>query len=399
MTRISTARAFDGPLQQLQRRQGELSEAQLQLTTGKRVNRASDDPTAAARAERALASVSKVQANQRAVDASRSLMAQTESALGDAGDLLQRARELMVAAGNAAYGSPERKSIADELRGLREQLLAIANRDDGAGSMLFGGQGSPQAPFVDAPGGVQFRGMAGTSEVAGHEQLPIAVDGGATWLSARTGNGVFETRVAASTGNAWIDAGNVVDPSAITGSTYDIRFSVAGAATTYTVYKDGVATAQANVAYAAGQAIQVDGMAVTIAGTPAAGDDFQMVPSTSTLSVFDTLDRAVADLSTGNMKPSQLAQVNVFHLRDLDQAMTRLTSARADAGGTLNRIDGVTDRLGGLELAGQTERSNAEDLDMVHAISGFQSKQSGYDAALKSYAMVQRLSLFQYLNN
>src|SRR4029453_14458429 len=134
MTRISTAQAFDAPLQQLQRRQAELSEAQLQLTTGKRVNRASDDPTAAARAERALATVSKVQANQRAVDASRTLMSQTESALGDAGDLLQRARELMVAAGNAAYGSPERKSIADEVRGLREQLLAIANRDDGAGS-------------------------------------------------------------------------------------------------------------------------------------------------------------------------------------------------------------------------------------------------------------------------
>ena len=36
---------------------------------------------------------------------------------------------------------------------------------------------------------------------------------------------------------------------------------------------------------------------------------------------------------------------------------------------------------------------------MVHAISDFQAKQSGYDAALKSYAMVQRLSLFQYLNN
>ena len=397
--RISTAQAFDASLEQLQRRQAELSEAQMQLTSGKRVNRASDDPAAAARAERALASVSKVEANQRAVDASRSLMMQTESALGDAGDLLQRARELLVAAGNATLGAPQRQTITTELRGLRDQLLAIANRDDGAGSMLFGGQGSSQAPFVDAPGGVQFSGMAGTSEAAGHEQLPMGMDGGATWLAARTGNGVFETRVAASTGDAWIDAGSVVDPSALTGATYDIRFAVAAGATTYTVYRDGVATPQANVPYAAGQAIQVDGMSVTVKGTPAAGDDFGMVPSTSTLSVFDTLDRAVADLSVGNQSSSQIAQGNVFHLRDLDQAMARLNGARADAGGTLNRIDGVTDRLGGLKLAGQTERSNAEDLDMVHAISDFQSRQSGYDAALKSYAMVQRLSLFQYLNN
>jgi flagellar hook-associated protein 3 FlgL len=35
---------------------------------------------------------------------------------------------------------------------------------------------------------------------------------------------------------------------------------------------------------------------------------------------------------------------------------------------------------------------------MVHAISDFQAKQSGYDAALKSYSMVQRLTLFDHLN-
>jgi flagellar hook-associated protein 3 FlgL len=35
---------------------------------------------------------------------------------------------------------------------------------------------------------------------------------------------------------------------------------------------------------------------------------------------------------------------------------------------------------------------------MVDAISKFQNQQTGYDAALKSYAMVQRMSLFQYLN-
>ena len=76
----------------------------------------------------------------------------------------------------------------------------------------------------------------------------------------------------------------------------------------------------------------------------------------------------------------------------------RLQAARSDTGVTLNRIDGVTDRLDGLKLAGETEKSDAEDIDMVQAISAFQNKQSGYDAALKSYSMVQRLSLFQYLN-
>ena len=64
----------------------------------------------------------------------------------------------------------------------------------------------------------------------------------------------------------------------------------------------------------------------------------------------------------------------------------------------LNRLDSESDRLDAQKLAAKSERTNAEDVDMVHAISDLQTKQSGYDAALKSYAMVQRLSLFQYVN-
>jgi flagellar hook-associated protein 3 FlgL len=398
MTRVSTAQAFDASLLQLRKRQSEMTEAQQQLTTGKRVNRPSDDPTAAARAERALAGISRVDADKRGTEASRALMSQTEGALGDAGELLQRARELLVAAGNASYGDTQRQSIAADLRGIRNQLLGVANRSDGADGFLFGGQGSSQAPFIDAPGAVQYRGTAGRAQIAGSEGLPITLDGAATWLTARSGNGQFESRVLTSTGSAWINAGSVVSPAALTGSTYEIRFAVAAGQVSYSVLRDGAATAQANVPYAAGTAIEIDGMAVTVNGTPAGGDSFELRPSTSTLSVFDTLDKAVADLSAGAKKGSQIAQDAVMNLRNIDQVMTRLGSTRSDVGDTLNRIDGVDDRLDGLKLQGQIEKSNAEDLDMVQAISDFQSKQSGYDAALKSYSMVQRLSLFQYLN-
>jgi flagellar hook-associated protein 3 FlgL len=397
-SRVGTAQAYDASLQQLQRRQTEMSDAQLHLTTGKRVNRASDDPIAAAHAERALASVSRIDADKRGVDASRSLMTQTESALGDAGDLLQRARELLVQAGSGSNSDVQRHSIATELRGIREQLMTVANRSDGANGYLFGGQGSSQPPFLDAPGGVQYKGSPGQAQTAGQEPLPISLDGGATWLSARTGNGVFETRAVTSTGSAVIDTGSVVDPAALTGSTYDLQFTKVGGQTTYSVLKDGVATALTNVPFQPGTAIQVDGMAVTLTGAPANGDAFRMSPSTSTLGVFAVMDKAVTDLSAVGKSGSQIAQDSVMNLRNIDQIMTPLQSARSGVGDTLNRIDAVTDRLDGQKLAGQTERSNAEDLDMVQAISDFQNKQSGYDAALKSYSMVQRLSLFQYLN-
>src|SRR6185369_10571891 len=156
-------------LDNLLRHQTELSQAQQQLSSGKRVARASDDPAAAARAERALAGLQRTEANQRALDASRNATTQTESALGDATDLLQQAREALVASGNASYSDAERASLAAQLRNIRKQLLAVANRDDGAGGYLFGGQGSSAPPFVDAPGGVRYAGAGGESVAADPE--------------------------------------------------------------------------------------------------------------------------------------------------------------------------------------------------------------------------------------
>ena len=396
--RISTSNSYDASLGQLVKRQENLAEAQEQLTTGKRVNRASDDPAAAARAERALAAEKRADAGQRAVDASKNAMTLTESALGDADELMQQVRETLVAAGNATYTDAERKGLADKLGELRKQLFAVSNRADGAGTYLFGGQGSGQAPFLDAAGGVVYRGGDGEAAVASDEALPITTNGDQIWMQARSGNGVFETSATTSTGTAWIDSGHVTNPSAVTGSTYSIQFSVSGGTTTYSILQDGSPTAQVGVPFKPGQAIEIDGMSANIAGKPADLDEFTIKPSTPGLSVFDTLDKAISDLKTPLRSGTQIAQSNSQNLRNVDQVMSTLQGARTRAGETLNRIDGVTGRLDSLRLSSQTARSDAEDLDMTHAISDFANQQTGYDASLKAYSMVQKLSLFQYLS-
>jgi flagellar hook-associated protein 3 FlgL len=288
--------------------------------------------------------------------------------------------------------------VANQIADLRNQLLAVTNRTDGAGTYVFGGQGSNQPPFVDAVGGVQFRGTAGAMQAGSGEPLPLTMNGNSTFMQARTGNGVFETRAVTSAGSAWIDSGSVTDPSLITGSSYSIHFGVVAGATTFSVLKDGLPTAQTNMAFAPGQAVQIDGMSATISGQPANGDVFDVVPSTSTLTVFDVLDKAVADLKTAHRTGTQIAQTNSVNLSNLDSVLGQAISGRSQVGATMNRIDHVTERLSALKLSSQTERSNAEDLDMTQAISDFSNRQTGYDAALKAYSMVQRLSLFNYLS-
>jgi len=128
------------------------------------------------------------------------------------------------------------------------------------------------------------------------------------------------------------------------------------------------------------------------------GDGFELVPSAPTLDVFGLLGRVAGELETGGRSGAQIAQANLHALTDVDTVMGRLLTARSAAGEALNRIDRVTGQLDERKLNAEVERSAAEDLDPIEAISTFSARQTGYDAALKSYAMVQRLSLFQYLN-
>ena len=396
--RIATANAFDIGIDTLTSRQADLSEAQARMASGKRVEKASDDPAAAARAEHALAGILRSETSQRAVEAARTAMSQTETALSDAGELLQQARETIVAAGNASYGDPERKSLAEQLKAIRGQLLDVANRSDGAGTYLFAGQGVTQKPFADTPGGVQFVATSGQLATEKTTALALSNDGSATWLSAPTGNGVFETRAGAGVASATIDGGQVVDPALLTGVDYTLQFASSGGTTTYAVLKGGMPTAVTAAPYTPGKAIDIDGMRVAVSGAPANGDQFEVVPSTPTLSVFATLDKVIADLTTPGQTSNQIAQSTADGLRNMDSVMGTMQAARSLVGAMLNRVDSETDRLASAKLISKTEQSAAEDLDMLEAISAFQAKQSGYDAALKSYSMVQRLSLFQYLS-
>lgn len=401
--RLATANLYDASIANLQRRQEALQSQQQQLTSGKRIASASDDPTGAARAERALAAIGRVDANQRALEASRNSMTLAESALGDAGELMQQARETMVAAGNASYSDGERQGLANKLQGIRDQLLSIANRPDGAGGYLFSGQGSASPPFLDQAGGVTYVGVAGATQTGNLDNFQLSIDGRSAWEQARSGNGTFVTdananAITGGAAQAWIDSGRVVDPTLVTGQDYRIDIAGTAPAQTYSVTNTTTGAGVASGAYRSGQAIVFDGVSVAITGVPADGDNYSVAPATNSLKLFDVLDRTISELKVPLRSNAQIAQSNSGRLRDIDAAMAGLQNMRSQTGERLNNLDGTEGRLAALKQYNTQERSAAEDIDMVQGISDFQNQQTGYDTALKTYAMVQRMSLFQYIS-
>ena len=404
--RIATANSYDTTINNLIKRQTELSAQQERISTGKRVQRASDDPVAAVLSETAQNRLSRVQADLRALEASRTSLSQAESALGESGELIQQAREIMISAGNPTYGASERESLAKNLEGLREQLLSVANRRDGSGRTLFGGLGGASTPFVEVFGGggsgVRFDGARG-QEAAGNNQLPQAMDGESVFMRVPQGNGSFTlSQGAANTGGVRSDVGQVNNPSALTGQDYRVSFAEVAGVMQYSVTNLSTGSAvpgQIGVPYAEGAEVAFDGLSFQMQGRPVAGDTLEIAPSTAPTDVFAVLQSTIEALRyAGPNQAAHLTHELARGLTELDAGFDRVLQARSQAGEWLNRADSLERLMGDRAVGYQTEQSRLEDLDMVQGISDFQNQQVGLQAAMQSYAQVQRLSLFQFLN-
>lgn len=396
--RLGTANNYDNALQNLYTRQSELSSQQEKLTSGKNVNRASDDPIGAAIVERSLTRITRLGVEERALDIQRNAITAAESTLGEATEMLQNIREFVVGAGNGGYSPSDRSSLAKAMTGWRDQLFSLANRQDTNGAPLFGGLGSSSVPLTDVPGGVTSNsvgGQRGATEVT----IPGTMDGRAIWMNVPTGNGTFDVKLGGTNaGTVLTDPGQVISPSALTGNAYSVTFSVVAGVTTYDVLNTTTSTpvAPASRPYVDGQAIQFDGMSFNAQGTPTNGDTLQISPSTQT-NIFKILDDAITGID-GATAGNQLTQVIGLALAQIDSGMDRIQSARGQAGTWLNRADNISTVQSGRSVQLAADKSRAEDLDMVKGISDFQKIQTGYQAALQSYAQVQKLSLFNFIN-
>jgi flagellar hook-associated protein 3 FlgL len=181
MTRIPTLYAFERSLDAMNERRVALAHSQMQLSTGKRVNAPSDDPLGAAQAERARSRLARLDIERRMNDFARTMLGQAENAMAAASDTLQVARETLIAAGNGALAPADRTMLAHTLRAAREELLATANRSDGAGGYIFGGQGSARAPF-DTSGAPTWLPHAGEQSTGLDASFTTSQDGRAVFV-------------------------------------------------------------------------------------------------------------------------------------------------------------------------------------------------------------------------
>ncbi len=415
--RIGSANTYDNAIRNISTRQTALSNLQENLTSGKRVVRPSDDPTSAANAERALTRISRITSNQRALESQRNAIAQAESTLGQVTDVLQRFRELVVSAGDGVHSAAERRSIALELQGLRDQVHALANTADTNGLPLFSALGSALAPFVGpqatAPD-YTFNGLPGqaaSSDVA----IPFTLDGDAAFMHQPARDGVYNVTSNTIPGNRTLTTSGVtvLSSAAVTGDSYQVSITGVDTTTTpgttvvgYDITKlplPGTSTSFTAPGYATGTpasivldggATGLSGLKLTLQGQPATGDTLTITPNPSVFSVLDDAIKDIREAPNNNGATQAVGQA----LHNIDIGMSRISAVRGQAGDLLNRADRISANQENRSIQLESDRSRAEDLDMIKGISDFNNQQTGYQAALQTYAKVQQLSLFNFIN-
>jgi len=177
MMRVSTAQRARQSIELITQRQAEIGNLQKQVASGTRVQKPSDDPAAAAQAERTRSQVARMDVESRMLGFAQLKLAQAEGASGEGNDLMQRARELLLAARNDSNAPADRALYAKELTGIRESLLTLANRSDGLGGFVFGGAGTRQPPFVEGANGIEYLADSGSQFTGSDAPLTISVDG------------------------------------------------------------------------------------------------------------------------------------------------------------------------------------------------------------------------------
>jgi len=181
--RISTQMMYEQNMRGITDSQSRWLSYGEQMSTGKRVNRPSDDPIAASQA--IVLSQSQSQNSQFAL--ARTFATQKvsleDNVLTQVNTAISSVREKLVYASNGTLSDDDRLSLATDIQGIRDQLMNLANTTDGNGRFIFAGYKTESAPCDAATG--DYNG--------GAEAITQQVDTARNMTISHTGQQIFES--------------------------------------------------------------------------------------------------------------------------------------------------------------------------------------------------------------
>lgn len=334
--RITTQMISNRYLTDATRNLNSLQTINRQLTTGKEISRPSDNPYKVARSMQLNTDINTNTQYKTNIKDAINWLDTTDESLNQASSCITRIRTLMVSSGNAAYGSDERKAIADEINERVAELGQILNGNFN-GKYIFGG-----TKIASTPVSVQ------TDTTTGNKYI--------TYADA-SGNPIFDKD------------GKLVPPT--TQAMADM-------------YLNNMAT---DLSTEISQGVTMD-YNVTVA-------DIMNYPTDKNYDVMSLLSDISNNLVSADAKDRE--KVIGENLEEVDKVLANILSLRAEVGAKQNRMESAESKNEDDSYNMTDILSRNEDIDFTEKTIQYATAQTIYQACLQVSAQILPKSLLDYL--
>ena len=434
VARVSQNMMLDTMQGDLRRTYQKFYEAQREAATGKKVDRASDDPTAKQILLELDSQLGSMRGYQRNSDQARKMLSTAESTLGEARDVLQRARELASQAANGASNPSDREGIREEASELLDHFVQLANQKL-EGEHLFSGTASDTPAVRRATGAngeavFHFPGDGQKTEYAVAEgerigfdfavkdpdsELRKGLEAMATTVGGFEANRfshlaatqeVADTEVPMADGRAGLPAQQFADADgngkkdagtlALSVTDRDgnsTRVALEGE-TAFDPEEDSLADLRdkLNQAFAGAQLGETPDLSQRMEARIENGRLEIEAKEGVNFSFSEDASNVRAVLGWKKGVPQMQAA-----LKELSDAIAGIADARGEMGARLNRLEFVDQRRQTLETDLEKLRADLGEVDVFKAYSDLAQRQQTLQAAMRSALTLQRTTILDYL--
>ncbi len=412
MMRVAHSTLYNTNMLRLGDLTSRLSLANEVVSTGKQINKLSDDPTGLNQVLNIKANLANLEQLKRNISEGRTWLNSAETALATTKELVTDTKVLALAMDNDSVSSADRAEAAVTVRGTLEHLVMLANSDLN-GRYIFAGTRIDTVPFqLDTtvnPPTVTYHGNdsefavksgRNTTVGVGHDgekifwedtlevdatnnRIDFSEDGGTTQLVATIQNGTYTADALAAEVERALEAASGVGRDFTV--TYDANTRQ------YAITNDDAGNLQMlwNSGANTGTSIAPD------LGFDPTADDAVGGPYTSDREARWGIFQTLIDLE-GYLQTDDRNGIN-RSLSRLDANLNHMIAGVSSIGEKESRLDVKEQIIEDLILSYEEKRSKIEDADIIEAVSKLQAAEMAYQAALASTARILRLSLVDYM--
>ncbi|WP_416147311.1 flagellar hook-associated protein FlgL [Salipaludibacillus sp. HK11] len=349
-----------------------------QLSSGKKISRASQDPVVAMNGMRYRTQVTETEQFKRNLSEVYNWMDTADSTLDQTTNALHRVRELTVQASNDSYEATQRGNIAKEVAQLREHLESLANTKAN-NKYIFNGTNTTNAPIDADKMDIELSQLTEMDPDA-LENYQIIFKGGTYEYdldaSNVAGEPVFQnTEDPDQSIQINIDGGNIDSIS----HTDDGEIT--------TLSQNQLVLSDKSAVSTNGQNVEIEllkGTKIPININP------QSVFSNELFGDIKALEKMLEDPSTTASELSGMLDV-------VDKHINNSVNERAELGARMNRVEMIDTRIQNQQVIAKRIMSDNENADMELVITDLLSQENVHRAALSATGRLIQPSLMDFL--